>query len=108
MANRFHLRTIIDRLWQRSAQHNPGYIRVKALNTQHHAAWLPLDRESFRSSCHPGWYSGRSVARRHTEMPGDVLNTALETLLTVAQYFDVLLKRIEPDHHLLCQVANRL
>ena len=32
MPNPFHLRTTIDRLWQRSAEHNPGYIRVKALN----------------------------------------------------------------------------
>ena len=108
MANRFHLRTIIDRLWQRSAEHNPGYIRVKALDAQHRAAWLPIDRESFRSSCHPGWRSGCPVARRHSEMPGNALDAVLEMLLTVAQYFDVLLKRIEPDHHLLRQVADRL
>ena len=108
MPNRFHLRTTIDRLWQRFAEHNPGYIRVKALDAQHRAAWLPIDRESFRSSCHSGWYSGCPVARRHSEMPGDVLDAVLETLLTVAQYLDVLLKRIEPNHHLLRQVADRL
>ena len=33
MPNPFHLRTTIDRLWRRSAEHNPGYIRVKALDT---------------------------------------------------------------------------
>ena len=33
MPNPFHLRAKIDRLWRRSAEHNPGYIRVKALNT---------------------------------------------------------------------------
>ncbi len=32
MPNPFHLRTTIDRLWRRSAEHNPGYIRVKALD----------------------------------------------------------------------------
>ncbi len=32
MPNPYHLRTKIDRLWRRSADHNPGYIRVKALN----------------------------------------------------------------------------
>ena len=32
MPNRYHLRATIDRLWRRSADHNPGYIRVKALN----------------------------------------------------------------------------
>jgi len=30
--NPIHLRARIDRLWRRSADHNPGYIRVKALN----------------------------------------------------------------------------
>ncbi len=101
-------RTIEKYLWRRSADHNPGCIRVKALDAQHLAAWMSLDRESFRSSCNPGWRSGRPVARRHSEIPGDVLDAVLETLLTVAQCFDVLLKRIEPDHHLLRQVANRL
>ncbi len=32
MPNPFHLRASIDRLWRRSAEHNPGYIRVKALD----------------------------------------------------------------------------
>ena len=32
MPNRFHLRARIDRLWRRSAEHNPGYIRIKALD----------------------------------------------------------------------------
>ena len=33
MPNPYHLRARIDRLWRRSAEHNPGYLRVKALNT---------------------------------------------------------------------------
>ena len=33
MPNPYHLRARIDRLWRRSAEHNPGYIRVKALDT---------------------------------------------------------------------------
>ncbi len=32
MPNPFHLRTRIDRLWRRSDEHNPGHIRVKALD----------------------------------------------------------------------------
>jgi hypothetical protein len=32
MPNPFHYRAKIDRLRQRSAEHNPGYIRLKALN----------------------------------------------------------------------------
>ena len=32
MPNPFHLRTKIDRLWRRSAEHNPGHLRVKALD----------------------------------------------------------------------------
>ncbi|MYD55248.1 MAG: hypothetical protein F4W96_13225 [Chloroflexi bacterium] len=32
MPNPFHLRANIDRLWRRSAEHNPGYIRVAALD----------------------------------------------------------------------------
>lgn len=33
MPNPFHYRAKIDRLWRRTAEHNPGYIRLKALNT---------------------------------------------------------------------------
>ncbi len=33
MPNPYHLRARIDRLWRRSAEHNPGYLRVKALDT---------------------------------------------------------------------------
>ena len=32
MPNPFHYRARIDHLWRRSADHNPGYIRLKALN----------------------------------------------------------------------------
>ncbi len=32
MPNQFHLRAKIDRLWRRSEAHNPGYIRVAALD----------------------------------------------------------------------------
>jgi len=32
MPNPFHFHAKIDRLWRRSADHNPGYIRVKALD----------------------------------------------------------------------------
>ena len=32
MPNPFHLRASIDRLWRRSAEHNPGHLRVKALD----------------------------------------------------------------------------
>ena len=32
MPNPFHFHAKIDRLWRRSAEHNPGYIRVKALD----------------------------------------------------------------------------
>ena len=33
MPNPFHFRATIDRLWRRSTEHNPGCIRVKALDT---------------------------------------------------------------------------
>ncbi|MDE2965875.1 MAG: hypothetical protein OXS30_00105 [Chloroflexota bacterium] len=32
MSNPFHLRANIDRLWRRSADHNPGCVRVAALD----------------------------------------------------------------------------
>ncbi len=32
MPNPFYLRARIDNLWRRSGEHNPGYIRVKALD----------------------------------------------------------------------------
>ena len=33
MPNPFHLRARIDHLWRRSDEHNPGYLRIKALDT---------------------------------------------------------------------------
>ena len=43
MPNPFHLRTTIDRLWRRSAEHNSSYILVNALDAQHRAAWMSAD-----------------------------------------------------------------
>ena len=44
MPNPFHYRARIDRLWRRSAAHNPGYIRLKALNTIVREMLAPTER----------------------------------------------------------------
>ena len=44
MPNQFHYRARIDHLWQRSAAHNPGYIRLKALNTIVREMLAPTER----------------------------------------------------------------
>ncbi len=44
MPNPYHLRARIDRLWRRSGDHNPGYIRIKALNAIVHELFAPNDR----------------------------------------------------------------
>ena len=33
MANHFRYRANIDRIWRRTAEHNPGYVRTRALRT---------------------------------------------------------------------------
>ena len=44
MPNQFHLRANIDRLWRRSGDHNPGYIRVAALDAIVRELHAPNDR----------------------------------------------------------------
>ena len=44
MPNPFHLRARIDRLWRRSGDHNPGYIRLKALDAIVRELFAPNDR----------------------------------------------------------------
>ena len=44
MPNRFHFRARIDRLWRRSGAHNPGYVRLKALNTIIREMFAPTER----------------------------------------------------------------
>ena len=44
MPNPFHLHTNIDRLWRRSADHNPGYVRVAALDAIVRELYAPNDR----------------------------------------------------------------
>ena len=44
MPNPFHFRAKIDRLWRRSGDHNPGYIRLKALNAIVRELFAPTER----------------------------------------------------------------
>ena len=44
MRNPFHLRANIDRLWRRSADHNPGYVRVAALDAIVRELYAPNER----------------------------------------------------------------
>ena len=44
MPNPYHFRAHIDRLWRRSGDHNPGYIRIKALNAVVRELFAPNDR----------------------------------------------------------------
>ena len=44
MPNPYHFRARIDRLWRRSQDHNPGYIRLKALNTIIREMFAPTER----------------------------------------------------------------
>ncbi len=44
MPNPFYLRARIDNLWRRSGEHNPGYIRVKALDTIVRELYAPNER----------------------------------------------------------------
>ncbi len=44
MPNQFHLRAKIDRLWRRSEAHNPGYIRLAALDAIVRELHAPNDR----------------------------------------------------------------
>ena len=44
MPNQFHLRANIDRLWRRSGDHNPGYVRVAALDAIVRELFAPNDR----------------------------------------------------------------
>ena len=44
MPNPYHFRARIDRLWRRSGDHNPGYIRLKALNAVVRELFAPNDR----------------------------------------------------------------
>ena len=44
MPNPYHFRAHIDRLWRRSGDHNPGYIRLKALNAVVRELFAPNDR----------------------------------------------------------------
>ena len=44
MANPYHYRAKIDRLWRRSAAPNPGYIRLKALNAIVRELVAPTER----------------------------------------------------------------
>ena len=44
MPNPYHFRAKIDRLWRRSGDHNPGYIRLKALNAIVRELYAPTER----------------------------------------------------------------
>ena len=44
MPNPYHFRAKIDRLWRRSGDHNPGYIRLKALDAIVRELFAPNDR----------------------------------------------------------------
>ena len=44
MPNPYHFRARIDHLWRRSGDHNPGYIRRKALNAVVRELFAPNDR----------------------------------------------------------------
>ena len=44
MPNPFHLRANIDRLWRRSGDHNPGYVRVAALDAIVRELFAPTER----------------------------------------------------------------
>ena len=44
MPNPYHFRAKIDRLWRRSGDHNPGYIRLKALNAIVRELFAPNER----------------------------------------------------------------
>ncbi len=44
MPNPFHFRANIDRLWRRSADHNPGYVRVAALDAIVRELFAPTER----------------------------------------------------------------
>ncbi|MXV81022.1 MAG: hypothetical protein F4007_10295 [Chloroflexi bacterium] len=44
MPNPYHFRARIDRLWRRSGDHNPGYIRLKALDAVVRELFAPNDR----------------------------------------------------------------
>ena len=44
MPNPYHFRAKIDRLWRRSGDHNPGYIRLKALNAIVRELFAPTER----------------------------------------------------------------
>ena len=44
MPNQFHLRAKFDRLWRRSEAHNPGYIRLAALDAIVRELHAPNDR----------------------------------------------------------------
>ena len=44
MPNQFHYRARIDRLWRRSAAHNPGHIRINALGTIVRELFVPTER----------------------------------------------------------------
>ena len=44
MPNPYHFRARIDRLRRRSADHNPGYIRLKALNAIIREVFAPTER----------------------------------------------------------------
>ncbi|MCY3572331.1 MAG: hypothetical protein OXH19_13470 [Chloroflexi bacterium] len=44
MPNPYHFRARIDRLWRSSEDHNPGYIRIKALDAIVDELFAPNDR----------------------------------------------------------------
>ncbi len=44
MPNPYHFRARIDRLWRCSGDHNPGYIRLKALNAIVRELYAPTER----------------------------------------------------------------
>ena len=44
MPNPYHYRAKIDRLWRRSGDHNPGYIRIKALDAIVRELFAPNER----------------------------------------------------------------
>ena len=76
MPNPFHYRAKIDRLWRRTAEHNPGYIRLKALNT--------IVRELHRPNSHrPGSTTSSTSPPTPTTLPGTSSATSTTVLNSV-------------------------
>ena len=68
MTNHFRYRANIDRIWRRTAEHNPGYVRLRALRT--------IIRELFA----PNPQAQLNLATYHAADPYDVARHKLRDL----------------------------